>query len=104
MKFVACAVTTYNSSVKFKHKALRNLYASDDARGLPPELVSRIRRILADLDQAVHPNDLIFPGYRLHPLSGELEGCWSVRVSANWRIVFRFDNGVPVDIDFIDYH
>ena len=90
--------------MNFRHKVLRTLYESDSPRGLPPELVPRIRRILADLDLAVQPNDLVVPGYRLHPLSGELDGFWSIQVSANWRIVFRFEDGEPTDVNLIDYH
>ena len=90
--------------MKFRHKRLSRLYETDSPRGLPPELVPRIRRILADLDLAVHPSDLVVPGYRVHSLSGELAGFWSIRVSGNWRIVFRFDEGEPTDVDFIDYH
>lgn len=90
--------------MKFRHKALSRLYESDSPRGLPPELVPRIRRILADLDLAVRPNDLDVPGYRVHPLIGEHAGFWSIRVSGNWRIVFRFDEGEPTDVDFVDYH
>ena len=33
------------------------------------------------------------PGYALHPLRGDLRGYWAVRVSGNWRVVFRFENG-----------
>ncbi len=44
------------------------------------------------------------PGYRLHPLSGSLAGFWSVAVSRNWRIIFRFDGGNVTDVDFVDYH
>ena len=44
------------------------------------------------------------PGFRLHPLKGDRAGQWSVRVSANWRVVFRFDDGEVVDVDLIDYH
>ncbi len=44
------------------------------------------------------------PGFRLHPLRGDQRGAWSVRVSGNWRIVFRFDAGKAVDVDLIDYH
>ena len=66
--------------------------------------MSRIRRILSDLDAAVQPGDLQLPGYRLHPLTGDRRGQWSVRVSGNWRIVFRFEDGVAVDVTLIDYH
>ena len=44
------------------------------------------------------------PGWRLHPLKGQLEGFWAIDVSANVRIVFRFDRGTFTDIDMLDYH
>jgi toxin HigB-1 len=50
------------------------------------------------------PQDMDFPGLRLHPLTGDLKGFWSVTVSANWRIIFRFDDADVVDVDLIDYH
>ena len=73
-------------------------------RGLPQDLVPRIRRILADLDAAVGPADLDVPGYRMHPLKGTLADYWRVRVSGNLRIVFRAGDGEPVDVDLIDYN
>ena len=90
--------------MRFAHKALRTLYQTERSRGLPQDLVPRIRRILADLDAAVRPSDLDVPGYRLHPLKGTRSGFWSVRVSGNLRIVFRFRDGEPVDVDLVDYH
>jgi proteic killer suppression protein len=53
---------------------------------------------------AIRPSDLDLPGYRLHPLKGSLKGYWSVTVSDNWRIVFRFEEGDALDVDFTDYH
>ena len=50
------------------------------------------------------PGDMDIPGYRLHPLTGDRRDQWSVRVSGNWRIVFRFVDGVAADVDLIDYH
>ena len=44
------------------------------------------------------------PGYRLHALSGNLKGFWSVTVRSNWRIIFRFDGGKAFDVDLVDYH
>ena len=64
----------------------------------------RIRRILADLDAAVRPGDLDIPGYRLHPLKGGRAGQWSVRASGNRRTVVRFEDGVAVAVDLVDYH
>jgi len=44
------------------------------------------------------------PTFRLHPLKGDLRGRWSVTIRANWRIVFRFENGHALDVDLTDYH
>ena len=50
------------------------------------------------------PAEMDLPGYRLHQLTGNRQGVWSVRVSGNWRITFRFSGGQAVDIDLEDYH
>jgi proteic killer suppression protein len=44
------------------------------------------------------------PGFRLHRLKGDLRGFWAVTVRANWRVIFRFENGDAHDVDLIDYH
>ena len=44
------------------------------------------------------------PGYRLHPLKGDLAGFWSVTVNGNWRVIFRFADGHATDVDLVDYH
>ena len=71
---------------------------------MPQHLVRRIRCILTELAAAQSAQDMELPGYRLHPLKGDRRGQWSVRVSGNWRIVFRFVGGEAVDVDLIDYH
>ena len=90
--------------MKFAHKGLRRFHDRDDVRGLNPDHVARIRRILTTLQDARAPSDMNLPGWRLHPLRGERSGRWSVRVSGNWRLVFRFENMEAVDVDLIDYH
>ncbi len=64
----------------------------------------RIKEILTLLHAAIGAQDMTVPGYRLHPLKGEMQGFWSVRVSANWRIVFRFETTDVYNVDLIDYH
>ena len=71
---------------------------------MPQHLARRIRCILTELAAAQSAQDMELPGYRLHPLKGDRRGQWSVRVSGNWRIVFRFVGGEAVDVDLIDYH
>lgn len=88
----------------FKHKGLARFFEDDDRRKLPASQIDKIARILARLNEAVTVQDMGLPGYRLHPLKGELAGFWSVTVSGNWRIIFRFENGSAFNVDMIDYH
>ena len=90
--------------MKFRHRRLRRFYESGQSRGLPTEHLPRIRKILDDLALAENPSEMNSPGLRLHRLSGNMRDYWSVRVSANWRIIFRFENDQAVDIDYVDYH
>ena len=88
----------------FRHRGLKRLYERADRSRLPPELVDRIEEVIGLLDVALTPADMRLPGYRLHPLTGNRKGLWSVRVSGNWRIVFRFEAGDAYDVDLVDYH
>ena len=88
----------------FKHRGLKRLYERDDRSGIRPDLVDRVQEILTVLDDAATPQDLNLPGYRLHPLKGELKGFWSVTVRANWCIIFRFQGADAFDVELIDYH
>ena len=88
----------------FRHKGLRTFFEDDDRRKIPAAQGDKIARILARLNEARTVQDMALPGYRLHPLKGKLAGFWSVSVSGNWRIVFRFEDGMAHDVDLIDYH
>ena len=90
--------------VSFRHRGLKRLYERGDRSRVPPQLVDQAEDILGLLDMAKDPEDMNLPGYRLHRLRGNLRGFWSITVSGNWRIVFRFDGGNAFDIDLIDYH
>ena len=96
--------TRYSGPVKIRHKGLRVLHERDDRTRLSPHLVARLRRILLRLQEATHPGSADAPGFRLHPLKGGRAGQWSVRVSGNWRVVFRFEDAEVVDVDLVDYH
>lgn len=80
------------------------MYERGDPSRVGSDLADRVALALADLDEARKPSDLDLPGYRLHPLKGSLKGFWSISVSRNWRMVFRFDDGEAYDVDLIDYH
>ena len=88
----------------FRHKGLRRFYEQGDRSKLPSQMTERIAIILAALDVAKSIDDLNRPSFRLHPLKGELRGFWSITVTANWRIVFRFEDRNVLDVDFMDYH
>jgi proteic killer suppression protein len=88
----------------FRHKGLKRLHEADDQKLLRPDMVARIRVLLAALDAANSIEGMNRPSFRLHPLKGDLKGFWSVAVRANWRIIFRFENGRALDVDFVDYH
>lgn len=87
-----------------RHKGLKRFYENDDRRLLPPDMVERIRVVLAALDQAKVIEDMNHPSFTLHPLKGELKGFWAVTVRANWRILFRFAEETATDVDLVDYH
>ena len=89
---------------RFRSKPLQRLFDRGDASRVTAEHRERLRDILAALDAAAGPVDVDLPGFRLHPLRGDLEGFWAVTVRANWRVVFRFDDGDAVDVDYLDYH
>ena len=88
----------------FRHRGLRRLYERGDRRQLRPDQVDKIERILARLDEADQVRQMDLPGFRLHPLKGDLAGFWAVTVRANWRVIFRFDAGHAHDVDLVDYH
>ena len=91
--------------MKFKHKGLQALFERDDSRRVRGDLVQRVKHTLALLDVAQSPTSIdTRPGFRLHQLKGDRQGQWSMRVSGNWRIVFRFVDGEAVDVDLLDYH
>jgi proteic killer suppression protein len=68
------------------------------------EHAEKLRDILARLDAARVVTDMDLPGFRLHPLRGNLRGYWAVTVRANWRVIFRFVDGEAFDVDYVDYH
>jgi toxin HigB-1 len=88
----------------FKHRGLKRLYERGDRSGIRADLLETVERILTVLDSATAPQALDLPRYRLHPLKGELKGLWSVTVRANWRVIFRFEEGDVCDVELIDYH
>ena len=98
--------TRYNPPMirSFRHRGLRRLYERDDPSRIGANLLDRVALALADLDAASKPGDIDLPGYRLHPLRGDRRGLWSISISGNWRLTFRFEDGDVYDVDLVDYH
>ena len=90
--------------VRFRHAGLKRLFEKGDGRRVSPRLMPKVERVLARLDEASVPGDMDLPGFRLHPLKGDLADHWAVSVSGNWRIVFRFEGRDVTDVDLVDYH
>lgn len=90
--------------ISFRHKGLRQFYESGSKAGIQAQQENRLRLILARLDASREPRDMNLPGLRLHPMSGDLACFWSVSVSGNWRVIFRFNGQDACDVDYLDYH
>jgi len=88
----------------FKHKGLQVFFETGSKKGIIPEHADKLGRMLDRLDASVRPNDMNLPGYKLHKLTGTEEGTWSVWVSGNWRITFRFEGEDAILVDYRDYH
>ena len=88
----------------FAHKGLRKFFETGSNAGIRPEDNKRLRLILGVLNTAVRIQDIALPGLGLHQLSGKLSGFWSVSVSGNSRVIFRFEDGEALNVDYIDYH
>jgi len=88
----------------YRHKGLQRFAVTGSKAGIQPDHAARLRRLLTALDVAVSPGDMDAPGNYLHPLRGDLETHWSVRVNGNWRLTFKFEQEDVILLDYQDYH
>ena len=88
----------------FKHKGLQKFYESGSCAGIQASHKKRLRLQLTALDTATCMDDMDIPGFVLHALKGSRKKRWSIRVSGNWRITFRFEDGNAYIINYEDYH
>ena len=88
----------------FRHKGLRRFFESGNTSGVQAVHAKRLRLQMAALDTARVIEDMDIPGFRLHPLKGEMKGCWSITVNDNWRVTFEFQDGNAYVLDYEDYH
>jgi proteic killer suppression protein len=88
----------------FRHRGLQRLFEKGDRSRIRPDLAAKVERVLARLDASGEAKDMDVPGFGLHAMTGDRKGYWSVVVSRNWRVIFRFEKGHAGDVDFVDYH
>ena len=88
----------------FKHKGLKEFFYNGTTKGIQAKHANKLADILDLLDAADKIQVMNFPGSRLHKLEPKIENIWSVRVSGNWRILFKFIDGDAYFVDYRDYH
>ncbi|AWK15445.1 type II toxin-antitoxin system RelE/ParE family toxin [Candidatus Fukatsuia symbiotica] len=88
----------------FEHKGLKKFFLKDDSSGIEQKLVNRIKTRLTVIDAASCTDGIDMPGYDLHQLNGDRKDIWSISVSGNWCITFRFIDGDAKILNLEDYH
>lgn len=88
----------------FAHAGLKRFFESGSKAGIQPHHATRLQLQLGVLNQTTSPQDMAVPSWRLHKLTGNLSDHWSVTVSGNWRLTFRFDGCDVILVDYQDYH
>ncbi|MFT4020057.1 MAG: type II toxin-antitoxin system RelE/ParE family toxin [Acinetobacter sp.] len=90
--------------VNFKHKGLEKFFQSGTTAGIQAKHATKLKRQLTVLDEAKVIDEMNMPGWKLHPLKGNLKDHWSITVNGNWRLTFVFENGNARIVDYQDYH
>ena len=88
----------------FQHKGLKAFFETGSKAGIQAQHAPKLARILSRLDVAKSAPDVNIPGWRLHPLTGDLDGYYGVTVNGNWRVIFKFENEDVILVDYLDYH
>jgi proteic killer suppression protein len=88
----------------FKHKGLEKFFTKGIKSGIQAKHAERLRLILGRLNASTCPRDMNLPGLNLHELRGDRKGTWSVKVSGNWRVTFKFVGEDVTEVDYEDYH
>ena len=105
---VRLQATLYRVRIRnFTHKGLKKLYAEDSAKGVPPDTVDKVRKMLAFLDDMQDPEELrALAAWKVHTLTGDRKGTWSLSVTRNRRLTFRIDTVEReiYDVNLEDYH
>ncbi len=89
---------------QFKHKGLKRFWETESTRGIQTDHANKLELQLTRLDAAIEVFDMNVPGWRLHPLKGDMKGLHAVDVSGNWRLTFRLEHGHAYVVNYEDYH
>ena len=90
--------------LSFRHRGVEAFFTTGSKAGIQAAHAVKLGARLRRLNEAAKPQDMNLPGWRLHPLKGELKGHWSAWVSGNWRLTFRFVGPDAELVDYLDYH
>jgi proteic killer suppression protein len=90
--------------MSFRHKGLKQFFLLGIESGIAHAHVIKLRHILVRLDICTDPKQMDLPGLKLHSLKGTKKGYYSLTISENWRIIFKFDGQNVTDVDYLDYH
>ena len=90
--------------VSFTHKGLERCFRTGSKSGIQPIHAARLTLMLSLLDVAKSADDMNFPGLGLHPLKGDMKSYFAIKVSGNWRLVFKQEGDDMELVDYLDYH
>lgn len=88
----------------FQHKGLEQFFRNGSKAGIQPHHAGKLKLQLTNLDNAKSLGDMNVPSWKLHELTGNLNGYWSISVNGNWRLIFRFVGNDVELVDYLDYH
>ena len=88
----------------FKHKGLEDLYFDGSKKGINANHAQKLIDILDRLDAITDIRDMRYPGADLHQLKGNFKEFWAVKISGNWRVIFKFINSDAFEVNYLDYH
>jgi proteic killer suppression protein len=88
----------------FRHKGIEKFFLTGSKAGIRPSHATKLEDQLTALNVAKKPEQMNFPGWQFHALSGELAGHWAVSVNGNWQLTFSFEGEDAILVDYQDYH
>ena len=88
----------------FKHKGLEILFYKGSTKGIQPKHKTRFEDIYDLLDAIIQIQYMNLPGSKLHKLETKKDNIWSVTVSGNWGVIFKFIDGDAYEVNYTDYH